>query len=141
MYSASYCIHQTKMKPIYSFNFCKITQFLTQKSPETHKSIVLSGFYSDNEATSCVEVNNGIKQCEQCEKSEQWSLNSDLQQANIRIVPHVASVARNCLTWVDVSSNDTDIFMNNFFSFGMEELYIKFRTGTNKSICTTSHTW
>ena len=62
-------------------------------------------------------MNNGIIY-------EQASLNSDLEEAIIRIAPHVASVVKNCLTQADVSFNDTDVFtlllhhMHNFFSFG-----------------------
>ena len=75
-------------------------------------------------------MNNGIIY-------EQASLSSNLEEAIIRIVPHVASVVKNGLTQADVSSKNTNIFtlllhhMHNLFSFGMEELCIKFGTDTN----------
>ena len=62
------------------------------KVTRDYMGIVLSGFYSDNETTLCIEVNNGIIY-------EGASSNSDLKGANIRIV---ASAVKNGLTKVDL---------------------------------------
>lgn len=52
-------------------------------------------------------------------------------------MPHVASAVKNSLTLIAVSFIDANFFalllyhLQNFFSFGIEDLWIKFGTGTN----------
>ena len=90
----------------------------------------MTSYNSDNEAVSCIEVINGTV-------CEQLSLDLDIEEADARIVPHVASAIENGSKRIVVSSNDTDVFslllhhMHTFFSDGMEELWVRFGTSSN----------
>lgn len=72
------------------------SEFLSQKLPEIGTSVFFNG------SVLFVEVNSGIIY-------KRVSLNFGLEEADIRIMPHVASAVKNSLTRVVLSHNDTDV--------------------------------
>ena len=94
-------------------------------------------FLQQQRTTLCVEVKNGIIY-------EQASSNSDLEEANISknfsILFQIWFNLSLCI--IQLHNVFTLLLhnMRNFFSFGMEELCIKFGTGTITPICTFSYT-
>ena len=99
---------------------------LSRKSP---CRIVLSGYVDDSE---------GVKPCvELCEGNEQAcpDLDSEIEEADSRIIPHVEKAARRGVQRVVVHSNDTDVvvyllyYIHHYINLGIEELWIKYGTG------------
>ena len=89
----------------------------------------MSGYNSDNEEVPCIGVINRTVY-------EQVSLDSDIEEADARIVPLVASAIENGSKHMVFSSNDTDVFSlllhhMHTFSVGMEELWMRFGTSSN----------
>ena len=64
-------------------------------------------------------------------------MKSDIEEADARIIPHVAFSIRSGTKRVVVLSNDTDVvvlllyYFNQFLSMGVQQLWIKFGTGDN----------
>ena len=76
---------------------------------------VLSGYVTDaNGVQNCTEVSTGVT-------TVRYDLNSNTEEADCRMVPHIAKAAENGVERVVVLSNDTDVvmlmvhYMNKFF--------------------------
>ena len=105
-------------------------EFFINKSIENQINAVLSGCLSDNEdhPFKTVEVRDEFV-------FDRADLDIDIEEADLRIIPHVSkSVSRN-FTNIVVISNDTDVFilllhyLPQFIENGLEELWIKFGAG------------
>ena len=105
-------------------------EFFVNKSIENQLNAVLSGCLSDNEdrCLKAVEVRDEFV-------IDRADLGIDIEEADLRIIPHVSkSVSRN-FTNIVVISNDTDVlilllhYLPQFIENGLEELWIKFGAG------------
>ena len=91
----------------------------------------LSGYVTDGDGSQdCIEIENG-------QQHIRHELKSDIEEADARIIPHVAFSIRSGTKRVVVLSNDTDVvvlllyYFNQFLSMGVQQLWIKFGTGDN----------
>ena len=102
--------------------------FFASKSEENHLNIVLSGYLKDDSGVeACVQFKDGI-----C--FHRPDFNSELEEADVRIVPHISKAIENGCKRVVVLSNDTDVvilllnYIHHFSSIGLSELWIRFGT-------------
>ena len=103
--------------------------FFAKKSEENHLNIILSGYLKDDsEGESCVQCKDGVH-------LDRHDLHSELEEADVRIIPHIAKAIENCHKCIVVLSNGTDVvvlllhYIHHFFAVGLSGLWIRF--GTN----------
>ena len=69
-----------------------------------------------------------------------------LEEADVRVIPHIHKAVSNGVERVVVLSNDTDVvvlllfYIFDFFSLGLKECWIRVGTGENK-VHSHSHAW
>ena len=67
-------------------------------------------------------------------RSDQSDLNHDFEEADIRIIPHIAKVFENGCKRIVLLSNYTDVvvlllyYLHHFFSIGLLQLWVRFGT-------------
>jgi len=67
--------------------------------------IVLSQIVGDETSTSTQSIKNG-------EVFQHPDLDTDHEEADIRIIPHAVHVLRqSCMTWIVILSSDNDVFV------------------------------
>ena len=77
--------------------------FYINLSKSKQLKFVLSGYLTDSSGVQdCIEVTNGVKKVIQ-------QLESSIEEADGRMIPHVAEAAKNGIERVVVLSNDTDV--------------------------------
>ena len=88
--------------------------------------MVLSGYVSDaNGIESGILIKHGVE----FEKEE---LKSSLDEADYRIIQHIANARKNGYKRIVVAANDIDVVgyaLSYFVSFDIEEVWIRFGTG------------
>ena len=106
--------------------------FLISVSTKEKVNIFLSGSVSCSyQIVDCIEVNHEERSIVHDE------LNSTIEEADMRIIPHVYNSIINGTKRVVVLSNDRDVvlllyFMPEFLSKGVIELWVKYGTGNNE---------
>ena len=108
-------------------------EFLLENAQIQQMNIVLSGsVYSDDRQIHCVELNIDGNEIIRND------LTSNLEEADLRIIPHVYDSLISGTKSVVVLSNDTDVvtllfyYMPHFTSEGLQELWVKYGTGTHE---------
>ena len=80
-------------------------EFFASKSKEKCLNIILSGYVTDDRGIEgCVEFRDG-------NQLKRQDLDSELEEADVRIVPHIAKAVLNGRKRIVVLSNDTDVFI------------------------------
>ena len=104
--------------------------FFIKKSKENKEiNILLSGYVTDSDGPQpCELLISG-------EAYEQSSLNSSIEEADCRIIPHIFEAVKLGFCRIMVLSNDTDVVVYNLAHYyngfsGILELWIRFGTGT-----------
>ena len=100
--------------------------FIEKAKQNKEITVVLSGYVSD---ASGIESGILIKHGVEFEKEE---LKSSLDEADYRIIQHIAYARKNGYKRIVVASNDTDVViyaLSYFVSFDIEELWVRFGTG------------
>ena len=103
--------------------------FFKSFSSKSQHRIVLSGYVTDSEGVKpCIELYQGNLQMYP-------DLDSKIEEADSRIIPHVEKAVMKGVKRVIVHSNDTDVlvyplyYIHYFINLGVEELWIKYGTG------------
>ena len=105
--------------------------FFQQKSIGSCTKIVLSGFVSDERISHGLEYKNG-------ELLPRLDLSSSIEEADGRIIPHIAKAIESGCKRIIVHSNDADVLtfilyhMYECFRWGVSEVWIQYGTGTKK---------
>ena len=105
-------------------------EFFINKSIENQINAVLSGCLSDNEdgCLKAVEVRDEFV-------FDRADLDIDIEEADLRIIPHVSKLVSRNFTNIVVISNDTDVlilllhYLPQFIENGLEEIWVKFGAG------------
>ena len=107
-------------------------EYFTKKSLECNQDIILSGYVTDAEGEhNAIAVINGSVM----PKSE---LNSFIEEADSRMIPHIAKAGEEQHERVLVMSNDTDVVIYNLAYFsqfkqrGVKQLWIRFGSQDKK---------
>ena len=100
--------------------------YLTEKAQGSNKHLVLSGYITkNNEIKNALEVRT---------LTLREDLASNLEEADVRIIPHLHTAVMHGCKRAIVLSNDTDVFalllyyIHEFMSNGLSELWMKFGT-------------
>ena len=103
--------------------------FFKSFSSKSQHRIVLSGYVTDSEGVKpCIELYQGNLQMYP-------DLDSMIEEADSRIIPHVEKAVMKGVKRVIVHSNDTDVliyllyYIHYVINLGVEELWIKYGTG------------
>ena len=114
-------------------------QFYIDLTKRFKIKILLSGYVTDNEGLKeCVQVTDGNVQHRQ-------DLDSEIEEADCRIIPHIAKAGITGHQRIVVFSNDTDVvtyllyYMEQFVRIGILEVWIRFGNG-NKARYIPVHT-
>ena len=114
--------------------------YLSQAAVNEGVQIVLSGYVSSNNGiVSCTKIN---KDGDQVQLSD---LNFSLEEADLRLIPHIHHTLLQGAQRVVIASNDTDVFAliiyytPEFFKLGAKEIWIMFGIG-DKSRFLPRHT-
>lgn len=106
--------------------------FFIQIAVEEKLTVVLSGYVGNSsEEIKCKEYRPDGEFVTRDE------LTSCLEEADIRLIPHVYHAIINGHTKIIVISNDTDVFvlllfyMAQYYTNGLKELWLKFGVGSN----------
>ena len=106
-------------------------QFFVSKSRDGNMKLILSGCVTNNnDVISIVEI---LEQDKQLTIRE--DLTNQLEEADVRIIPHIEKAIKNESKRIVVLSNDTDVFAlllhysHSFFALGMTELWVKYVMG------------
>ncbi|NQY43710.1 MAG: hypothetical protein HRT87_10240 [Legionellales bacterium] len=106
--------------------------YLSKKAEQEKVNIVLSGYVrSTNDLVSCLDYlpDGGYM--------EKLDLNSYIEEADMRIVPHINEAIKCKFTRIVLISNDSDVvclinyYMSRFQQNGLTEMWIMYGTGTN----------
>ena len=119
---------------------CLSRSYLSQVAVKEGVKMVLSGYVSSNNDTvSCIKT----KEDGDCVQLS--DLNSSLEEADLRLIPHIHHALLQGAQHVVVPSNDTDVFAlilyytPEFVNLGAKEIWIMFGTG-DKSRFLPMHT-
>ena len=100
----------------------------TAESVDVH--IVLSRIVGDETSTPTQSIRNGVV-------SQQPELDSDHEEADIRIIPHALHAIRSSCTRIEILSSDTDVFVvaiyfyHIFTANGFRELWLRAGVGAS----------
>lgn len=115
--------------------------YFVGKASDYKISIVLSGYVTDAEGVQpCVQGTNGIL-------TQRDDLESSIEEADERIIPHVAKAVQSGSTNVLVLSNDADVvvllihYLPQFKQLGLKELWIEYGTGKSKRFIPVHNLW
>lgn len=105
--------------------------WILDNSEKFNSEIVLSGMYDpDRNYTKCIMKKQGVVQ-------EMPELDSMLEEADLRLMPHAMNAAKTGHNLVVLLSNDTDVFVSGLFYWkilhmhGLSELW--FKAGNDKT--------
>ena len=103
-------------------NIQVLSRKLFKEAIGNYRKVVMSGYVTDaNGVQDCVKVNGD-------QLSIRNDLNSDIEEADERIIPHVAGAVKDGSKRVVILSNDVDVvmlllyFFHVFSEMGVEEL-------------------
>ena len=106
--------------------------YFIQVSTTMNVTIVLSGYVDDASGEqNCIQSFKGIY-------SQRPELDLPIEEADGRIIPHLAKAVEDGHQRAVVLANDADVFillihyMNEFMSRGLKELWIKYGTGKSE---------
>ena len=108
--------------------------FFIENASENSKCLTLRSIIGDSD--TC----NGIQyiQYKDSITSNKENLDKPIEEAALRIIPHIEDSVQSKNTRIVLLSNDTDVlvlllyFLQYFTSIGLKELWIQFATGQNK---------
>ena len=102
--------------------------FIDKYKENSDVTVVLSGYITDgNGIESCIKIRNGVASAKQ-------DLDSSLEEADWRIILHVADASDGGCKRILIASNDSDVViyaLSYFGSFNIEELWVRFGSGIN----------
>ena len=105
-------------------------RFFHNKSADHNVDIILSGYLSNkNDSSKCIQIINGVT-------NERPDLDNHIEEADMRIIPHVAKSIESGLKNVVVVSNDTNVcvlllhYTPRFIKSGLTKLWLKYGVGT-----------
>ena len=97
--------------------------FFIENASENSKCLTLSGIIGDSDTCNCIlyiQYKDGIT-------SNKENLDKPVEEAHLRITPHIEDSMQSKNTRIVLLSNDTDVlvlllyFMQYFFSVGLKE--------------------
>ena len=113
---------------------CMMEHF-TQNDSDTH--VVLSGTVPNGSSDGISPNTQSVKNRK---LSQLADLDSDLEEADVRIIPHAIQAVRNGVMLVVILSSDTDVFVlamhfsHLFVSKGLKELWLRGELATKQGI-------
>ena len=103
--------------------------YLSEVAIEKSVNMILSGYIGgNNETVSCIELKNGYR-------TQLNDLNSNIEEADLRLVPHIQHAIEQGKQRVVIASNDTDVFAlvlyytEKFLTDGAKEIWLMFGVG------------
>ena len=103
--------------------------FLHNKSADHNIDIILRGYLSSkNDSFKCIQIINGAT-------NERSDLDQHIEEADTRIISHIAKSIESGLKNVVVVSNDTDVcvlllhYTPQYIKSGLTELWLKYGIG------------
>ena len=109
--------------------------FFIENASENSKCLTLRGDSDTCNGMQCIQYKDGIT-------SNKGNLDKPIEEADLRIIPHIEDSIQSKNTRIVLLSNYTDVlvlvlyFMQYFTSIGLKELWIQFETGQNKRFIT-----